>query len=88
MSNLEKRYPNGIPISELTPAIMQEMFDEAKLRACRCYSCKTDKERRMSMTLCGLCGNKRCPHATHHDNKCTGSNEPNQKGSRYQHAND
>jgi len=29
------------------------------------------------------CGNKRCPCAAHHDNKCTGSNEPGQEGSRY-----
>ena len=35
------------------------------------------------MILCPACGNKRCPHATHHDNPCTGSNEPGQEGSRY-----
>lgn len=29
------------------------------------------------------CGNKRCPCAAHHDNECTGSNEPGQPGSLY-----
>lgn len=35
------------------------------------------------MWVCPQCGNKRCPRATHHDNACTGSNEPGQEGSRY-----
>ena len=29
------------------------------------------------------CGNKRCPCTAHHDNPCTGSNEPGQAGSLY-----
>lgn len=36
------------------------------------------------MIVCPSCGNKRCPKATHHDNPCTNSNEPNQEGSSYQ----
>lgn len=36
------------------------------------------------MILCAIRGNKRCPHATHHDNACTNSNEPGQPGSSYQ----
>lgn len=35
------------------------------------------------MILCPKCGNKRCPHADHHDNACTRSNELNQLGSAY-----
>jgi hypothetical protein len=35
------------------------------------------------MILCSKCGNKRCPHATDHNNACTNSNEPGQKGSKY-----
>ena len=35
------------------------------------------------MILCPECGNKRCPHAAHHENACTGSNEPGQDGSAY-----
>jgi hypothetical protein len=34
--------------------------------------------------MCPSCGNKRCPRATHHDNVCTGSNEPGQPGSAYE----
>lgn len=33
--------------------------------------------------VCSICGNKRCPHATDHENECTNSNEPGQIGSRY-----
>jgi hypothetical protein len=33
--------------------------------------------------VCPDCGNKRCPHATHHSLPCTGSNEPGQPGSAY-----
>jgi hypothetical protein len=35
------------------------------------------------MIVCKVCGNKRCPKAEDHRNKCTGSNEPGQVGSRY-----
>ena len=62
---------------------------------CQCYSCTkawVEKypsdhpfdPRMMRMFLCETCGNKRCPHAAHHDNACTGSNEPGQKGSLYE----
>jgi hypothetical protein len=34
--------------------------------------------------VCGICGNKRCPHATNHRNDCTNSNEPGQKGSSWE----
>ncbi len=59
---------------------------------CPCYTCmrtKTDPHTgwpltTMRMIVCPDCGNKRCPKSTHHDNACTGSNEPGQKGSRYQ----
>lgn len=40
--------------------------------------------RMMRMFLCARCGNKRCPHTTDHRLACTGSNEPGQKGSRYE----
>lgn len=35
------------------------------------------------MIICETCGNKRCPHATDHEEECTGSNEPGQEGSWY-----
>lgn len=36
-----------------------------------------------AMILCEICGNKRCPHASNHVLKCTGSNDPGQIGSIY-----
>lgn len=36
------------------------------------------------MFVCAKCGNKRCPHANDHANRCTNSNEPGQPGSAYQ----
>lgn len=56
---------------------------------CWCFDCIKDmKEDGWPLTLtrmilCPLCGNKRCPHATNHNNPCTNSNEPGQPGSRY-----
>lgn len=35
------------------------------------------------MVVCEHCGNKRCPHATWHENPCTQSNEWGQQGSDY-----
>lgn len=36
-----------------------------------------------TMEVCSICGNKRCPRATDRALPCTGSNEPDQPGSRY-----
>jgi len=36
------------------------------------------------MIVCAICGNKRCPHATSHENACTRSNAPGQKGSSWE----
>lgn len=36
------------------------------------------------MIVCPECGYKRCPKATDHELKCTGSNEPGQPGSAYE----
>lgn len=33
--------------------------------------------------VCEICGNKRCPHASNHEFRCTGSNAPGQPGSIY-----
>ena len=38
------------------------------------------------MIVCETCGNKRCPRAAGHDNECSGSNEPGQVGSSYEHV--
>lgn len=60
---------------------------------CWCDSCDVEWRSRQRgpaglpsrFIVCPDCGNKRCPRATHHDLACTGSNEPNQPGSRYQY---
>ena len=55
--------------------------------ACWCETCDTAANGwRTKMALCPQCGNKRCPRAAHHDNACTGSNEPGQKGSSWEHV--
>jgi len=66
------------------------LYDEP---ACWCHKCIEGKTTRggfplsgTRMILCPACGNKRCPHATNHELACTGSNEPGQKGSSYEHC--
>jgi Zn finger protein HypA/HybF involved in hydrogenase expression len=51
-----------------------------------CWECASAQERMSRMILCPSCGNKRCPRATQHTLACTGSNEPDQPGSRYNNA--
>ena len=66
---------------------------------CWCWMCRRDipigpqdqrrfmglplTEGNTRMFLCPECGNKRCPRATDHREACTGSNDPDQLGSRY-----
>lgn len=62
---------------------------------CTCYRCLKESGETVTMgrftfpitatrmVVCGICGNKRCPHGTDHRHACTGSNEPGQPGSRY-----
>ena len=54
---------------------------------CGCYNCTKERdlfETFSRMIVCPVCGNKRCPKATDHNIECTNSNEPGQKGSRYE----
>jgi hypothetical protein len=51
---------------------------------CWCETCRPNTMLESRMILCPVCGNKRCPRATHHDNACTGSNEPGQRGSSWE----
>jgi len=67
---------------------------------CPCYNCtralvrrdphpeaRSPLHNRLSrMFLCETCGNKRCPHGADHNLSCTASNEPGQRGSRYEDA--
>lgn len=56
---------------------------------CGCWTCVSGRVSEsnhpwsMPFIVCDLCGNKRCPRATHHDQACTDSNDPQQSGSRY-----
>ena len=61
-------------------------------KACGCYRCmglKYNEHTGWPLTattfiVCPDCGNKRCPKSTDHTLACTNSNEPGQKGSRYE----
>lgn len=62
----------------------------ARDEGCQCKVCFMERHKDRTepfffsrMFLCEKCGNKRCPHATHHVYPCTGSNEPGQPGSDY-----
>jgi hypothetical protein len=48
-----------------------------------CEMCTPEPVRNNRMILCQYCGSKRCPAATNHNNRCTGSSEPGQTGSSY-----
>jgi hypothetical protein len=52
--------------------------------SCWCETCRPNTLTGSRMIVCPVCGNKRCPRATHHDNACTGSNEPGQRGSSWE----
>lgn len=58
----------------------------AALEARGCGSCWRCLPGHQLMILCAECGAKRCPKANDHDNACTGSNEPGQPGSAYEHG--
>lgn len=81
----------GFSISEMSAKIQEaeDAVDAVLSRfpapqpPCQCWSCQPVEVQLTRMILCEFCGNKRCPHATHHDSDCTRSNEPEQPGSRY-----
>lgn len=60
------------------------------MSACSCDKCQrarlvdTEFPFNTYLALCPECGNKRCPRAADHDNTCTHSNAPGQKGSLYE----
>ncbi|WP_313624132.1 DUF3850 domain-containing protein [Achromobacter sp.] len=41
-------------------------------KGCNCATCRPHSVE-MRMILCGICGDKRCPHAADHRNECTGT---------------
>lgn len=57
----------------------REIFTPRDYRHFDCEKCRTDAGALATyMILCPDCGNKRCPQAINHRNKCTRSNEPYQ----------
>ena len=46
-------------------------FREETTSTCWCEKCRPITMYDMRMVLCPECGNKRCPHATDHNNECT-----------------
>ena len=80
-------------IQDETAKVVQEQFRHAKevlgddypsyYPRCGCRTCRPNKLGDMRMIVCRICGNKRCPHANNHENKCTNSNAPGQPGSAY-----
>jgi len=64
---------------DTTPEEGEGYKSEPELK-CPCRKCNPNA---WWMVVCHECGNKRCPHATDHHHPCTGSNDPDQKGSVY-----
>jgi Zn finger protein HypA/HybF involved in hydrogenase expression len=79
-----RRANNSTALSEITQA--SEEIGGYELPTCWCATCDPNIGFRTRMVLCPNCGNKRCPHATNHELACSGSNEPGQKGSSYEHC--
>ena len=69
---------------EAEKAEFERLSKKFGVEECWCESCKPNTMTDMRMILCQICGNKRCPHATNHNNECTNSNEPGQKGSSWE----
>jgi len=63
------------------------MTDLPPLPPCHCRKCLAAADYRFPIfVVCATCGAKRCPKATDHELACTGSNEPGQPGSAYEHC--
>lgn len=59
---------------------------ESEKQACWCETCRPQTLADMRFIVCPDCGNKRCPKAKSHENACTNSNAPGQKGSSWEHV--
>jgi DNA-directed RNA polymerase subunit RPC12/RpoP len=74
------------------PGMEVEGHDKAaEWGPCGCWTCVSEFQVKkdghsmfMPFIVCPNCGNKRCPKAQHHDNECSGSNDPGQPGSRFE----
>ena len=64
----------------------QEQAQPVQREPCWCTTCRPITVADMRFVVCPDCGNKRCPKAHNHTNACTGSNEPGQIGSSWEHV--
>lgn len=83
LSDYERGRAWGLEQAEQVLDALLTKVIPAPVTDCRCTACLGPFEAGRQMVLCALCGNKRCPHANHHDNDCTKSNKPGQAGSAY-----
>lgn len=82
-------FPTGCPCykcdSPTWPTIAEWMqFDEKTMA--KLTDAQREERVRVRMSLCPICGYKRCPGAADHENQCSGSNQPGQPGSLYAEA--
>ena len=80
-------WDNGMDVNrmeEWLKAAYNLGLEHGDMSKCHCYNCADSYSKMSRMIVCPTCGNKRCPKATDHHNECTNSNEPGQKGSRYE----
>ena len=87
------KYQNGSKPFEMYANMLRQQADriaELEKGGCgNCHACLVGVMENgypvtmQRMIVCPDCGNKRCPKASNHRHQCTGSNEPNQRGSIY-----
>jgi len=73
--------PEPLPVNFFTEflGVLKQRL-EMNPNGCKCAACNPNYA---GMIVCGECGNKRCPHATHHNELCTVNNAPGQPGSAF-----
>lgn len=71
---------NGRLMIAVCAELQSQLRAAASGVVCHCAACDppTFGTRSYRMVLCGVCGNKRCPHAEDHRYACTGSNATGQ----------
>jgi hypothetical protein len=66
-----------------SPGFAEQLFLSSNVDPNPNCACRACNPKAWWMVVCSKCGNKRCPHATHHDQPCTNSNAPGQPGSEF-----
>ncbi len=79
---------DGIPVDSVPESVDAATCSDT-ITTCWCFECLDEPSMGLSnpalqrMIVCPACSNKRCPRSTSHRLECTGSNEPDQEGSRF-----